>query len=43
VNSEGPQEMLRLMLQEQGDKFMTEKVTDSDDYPDWIRWAFDAE
>jgi len=43
VNSEGPQEMLRLMLQEQGDEFMMEEVTDSDDYADWIRWVFDAE
>jgi hypothetical protein len=43
VNSEGPQEMLRLMLQEQGDKFMAEEVTDSNDYADWIRWASDAE
>ncbi len=43
MNSEGPQEMLRLMLQEQGDEFMTEKVTDSDVYADWIRWASDAE
>jgi hypothetical protein len=24
VNSKGPQEMLQLMLQEQGDEFMTE-------------------
>jgi hypothetical protein len=43
VNSEGPQEMLRPMLQEQGDEFMTEEVTDSDDYADWIRWVSDAE
>jgi len=43
VNSEGPQEMLQLMLQEQGDEFMAEEVTDSDDYADWIRWASDAE
>ncbi len=43
VNSEGPQEMLRLMLQEQGDEFMAEEVIDLDDYADWIRWAFNAE
>jgi hypothetical protein len=43
MNSEGPQEMLRLMLQEQGDEFMAEEVTDSDHYVDWIRWASDAE
>jgi hypothetical protein len=34
VNSEGPQEMLRLMLQEQADGIMTEEVTDGDDYAD---------
>jgi hypothetical protein len=43
VNSEGPQEILRLMLQEQGDEFMAEEVTDLDDYADWIRWVSDAE
>ncbi len=43
VNSEGPQEMLRLMLQEQNDKFMAEEVTDSDDYANWIKWVSDAE
>jgi hypothetical protein len=31
------------MLQEQGDEFMVEEVTDSDDYADWIRWVSDAE
>jgi hypothetical protein len=34
VNSEGSQEILRLMLQEQGDEFMAKEVTDSDDYTD---------
>jgi len=43
VNFEGPQEMLRLMLQEQGDALMTEELIDSDDYADWIRWVSDAE
>jgi len=43
VNLEGPQEMLRLMLQEQGDEFMMEEITDSDDYADRIRWVSDAE
>ncbi len=43
VNSEGPQEMLRLMLQEQGDALMIEELTDFDDYADWIRWVSDAE
>ncbi len=43
MNFEGPQEMLRLMLQEQGDALMIEELTDSDDYADWIRWVSDAE
>jgi hypothetical protein len=43
VSSEGPQEILRLMLQEQADEFMTEEVTDADDYADWIRWVFDVD
>jgi hypothetical protein len=43
VNLEGPQEILRLILQEQGDEFMAEEVTNSDDYADWIRWVSDAE
>jgi len=34
VNSEGPQEMLRLMLQEQADGIMIEEITDGDDYGD---------
>ncbi len=43
VNSEGPQEMLRLMLQEQADEIMTEEITNGDDYADWIKWVADAE
>jgi hypothetical protein len=43
VSSKGPQEMLRLMLQEQADGIMTEEIADGDDYADWIRWASDAE
>jgi hypothetical protein len=31
------------MLQEQGDEFMAEEVTDSDDYANWIKWVSDAE
>jgi len=42
VNSEGPQEMLQLMLQKQGDELMAEELTDSDDYADWIKWVSDA-
>jgi hypothetical protein len=43
VSSEGPHEMLRLMLQEQADGIMTEEIADGDDYADWIRWASYAE
>jgi hypothetical protein len=43
VSSEGPQEMLRLMLQEQADGIMTEEIADGDDYADWIRGVSDAE
>ncbi len=43
VNSEGPQKILQLILQEQRDEFMTEEFTDAYDYADWIRWASDAE
>jgi predicted aspartyl protease len=42
-NSEGPQEILQLILQEQRDEFMTKEFTDADDYADWIRWASDVE
>jgi len=34
VSSEGPQEMLQLMLQEQADGIMTEEIADGDDYVD---------
>jgi hypothetical protein len=43
VGSEGPQEILRLTLQEQANAFMAEEVMDADDYADWIRWVSDAE
>ncbi len=43
VSSEGPQEMLRLMLQEQADEIMTEQIEEGDDYADWIIWVSDAE
>jgi len=42
VTSEGPPEILQLILQEQADGFMNEKVTDADDYADWMRWVADA-
>jgi hypothetical protein len=43
INSEGPQGMLQLILQEQTDGIMTEENSDGDDYADWIRWSSDAE
>jgi hypothetical protein len=43
VNSEGPQGMLQLMLQEQTNGIMTEDNSDGDDYADWIKWSSDAE
>ncbi|CAN5955450.1 unnamed protein product [Sphagnum jensenii] len=43
VRSEGPQEILQLILQEQVDGFMNAEVTDADDYADWMRWVSDAE
>ncbi|CAM6010004.1 unnamed protein product [Sphagnum balticum] len=43
VRSEGPREILQLMLQEQLDDFMNEELTKADDYADWIRWVADAE
>ncbi len=43
VSSEGPQEILRLMLQEQVNGFMAEEVTNANDYADWIKWVSDAE
>ncbi len=43
VRSEGSQEILQLILQEQVDSFMNEEVTNADDYADWMRWASDAE
>jgi len=43
VKSEGPSEILQLILQEQADDFMNEEITEGDDYADWIRWVADAE
>jgi hypothetical protein len=43
VKSEEPQEILQLTIQEQADDFMKEKITDSDDYADWIQCVSDAE
>jgi hypothetical protein len=43
VKSEGPPEILQLILQEQADNFMNEEITEEDDYAYWIRWVADAE
>ncbi len=43
VRSEGPPEILQLILQEQADDFMNEELTEADDSADWIRWVADAE
>ncbi len=43
VKSEGPQEILQLILQEQADGFMKEEITDANDYVDWIRWVSNVE
>ncbi len=43
INSEGPQGMLQLMLQEQTDGIMTEENSEGDDYADRIKWSSNAE
>ncbi len=43
VKSEGPQEILQVIQQEQVDGFMEEMIIDADDYGDWLRWVSDAE
>ncbi|CAM6024291.1 unnamed protein product [Sphagnum balticum] len=42
VESEGPPEILQLILQEQGDDFMNEEISEGDDYADWMQWVRDA-
>ncbi len=37
VLKEGPQQILQLTLQDQADDFMREKISESDDYADWIQ------
>jgi len=39
VRSKRLQEILQLILQEQVDGFMEEKITNADDYADWLRWV----
>ncbi len=43
MESEGPQEILQLIIQEQADDILKEEVIDFDDYADWIQWVSDAE
>ncbi|CAN5964047.1 unnamed protein product [Sphagnum jensenii] len=43
VESEGPPEILQLILQEQADDFMNEEISEGDDYADWMQWVRDAE
>jgi predicted aspartyl protease len=43
VLEEGPQQILQLTLQDQADGLMKEELSDTDDYADWLLWAFDAE
>jgi hypothetical protein len=42
VRSEGPQEILQLILQEQVDGFMEEEIINVDDYAGWMKWVSDA-
>jgi hypothetical protein len=41
--SEGPRQILGLVLQDKADDLIREEVADKDDYADWIQWAADAE
>ncbi|CAM6024189.1 unnamed protein product [Sphagnum balticum] len=43
VKSEGPQEILQVILREQVDGFMEEEIIDVDNYADWLRWVSNAE
>ncbi|CAK9277182.1 unnamed protein product [Sphagnum jensenii] len=43
VESEGPPEILQLILQEHADDFMNEEISEGDDYADWMQWVRDAE
>jgi hypothetical protein len=42
VLTKKPQQILKLILQGQVDDFMEEKITDINDYVNWIKWVFDA-
>ncbi|CAM6023713.1 unnamed protein product [Sphagnum balticum] len=43
VESEGPPEILQLILQEQADDFMNKEISEGDDYADWMQWVRDTE
>jgi hypothetical protein len=43
VMTEGPQQILQLILQEQVDGFMEEEIIDAGDYANWLRWVSDVE
>ncbi len=42
VLSEGPRQILQLILQKQVDGFMEEKMSNVDDYVDWLKWVFET-
>jgi hypothetical protein len=42
VMTEGPQQILQLILQEQVDGFMEEEITNVDDYANWLTWVSNA-
>jgi hypothetical protein len=41
--SEGPQQILQLILQGQVDDFTEEEIIDVDDYADWLKWVSNVE
>jgi len=43
VLSEGPQQILQLILQGQVDDFMEEKIIDIHNYANWLKWVSNAE
>ncbi len=43
MESEGPPEILQLILQEQADDFMNKEISKGDDYANWMQWVRDAE
>jgi hypothetical protein len=42
VMTKRPQQILQLILQEQVDGFMEEKIIDVGDYANWLKWVSDA-